>query len=149
MRCWRCTGSVCARSGRSRWYVFVYFRQLGMGQILFLFCKWSNLVNANRSRSGIPAELQAFRPVRDPTQPNRQLTQLTPIQTSSPPNAQVLGHKYHSVSGTQLTNAPLHRQEFRKNLDISKKDFTAIEYLVRKGHRQLEMYSNPGIRNIL
>ncbi|KAL2007115.1 hypothetical protein VTN00DRAFT_8553 [Thermoascus crustaceus] len=40
------------------------------------------------------------------------------------------------------------RTEFRKNLSVSKKDFAAIEYLLRKGHRQLEMYSSPGIRNI-
>ncbi|KAL1981194.1 hypothetical protein VTN96DRAFT_2995 [Rasamsonia emersonii] len=40
------------------------------------------------------------------------------------------------------------RSEFRKHLSVSKKDFTAIEYLLRKGHRQLEMYSSPGIRNI-
>ncbi|KAJ9201129.1 complex 1 protein-domain-containing protein [Paecilomyces variotii] len=40
------------------------------------------------------------------------------------------------------------RTEFRKNLNVSKKDFAAVEYLLRKGHRQLEMYSSPGIRNI-
>ncbi|OJJ47435.1 hypothetical protein ASPZODRAFT_63541 [Penicilliopsis zonata CBS 506.65] len=40
------------------------------------------------------------------------------------------------------------REEFRKNLSLSKKDFTAIEYLLRKGYRQLEMYSSPGIRDI-
>ncbi|KAL1881037.1 hypothetical protein Plec18167_003578 [Paecilomyces lecythidis] len=40
------------------------------------------------------------------------------------------------------------RAEFRKNLNVSKKDFAAVEYLLRKGHRQLEMYSSPGIRNI-
>jgi succinate dehydrogenase assembly factor 1 len=31
---------------------------------------------------------------------------------------------------------------------VSKKDFGAIEYLLRKGQRQLEMYAAPGIRNI-
>ncbi|EHA19240.1 hypothetical protein CBS63078_10390 [Aspergillus niger] len=40
------------------------------------------------------------------------------------------------------------RAEFRKNSSVSKKDFGAIEYLLRKGQRQLEMYSAPGIRNI-
>ncbi|BCR84987.1 succinate dehydrogenase assembly factor 1 [Aspergillus chevalieri] len=40
------------------------------------------------------------------------------------------------------------RAEFQKNILVGKKDFTAIEYLLRKGHRQLEMYSSPGIRNI-
>ncbi|KAL4797364.1 complex 1 protein-domain-containing protein [Aspergillus venezuelensis] len=40
------------------------------------------------------------------------------------------------------------RTEFNKHISISKKDFSAIEYLLRKGSRQLEMYSSPGIRNI-
>ncbi|KAH8422930.1 succinate dehydrogenase assembly factor 1 [Aspergillus melleus] len=40
------------------------------------------------------------------------------------------------------------RAEFRKHLSVNKKDFNAIEYLLRKGHRQVEMYSSPGIRNI-
>ncbi|EYE93493.1 succinate dehydrogenase assembly factor 1 [Aspergillus ruber CBS 135680] len=40
------------------------------------------------------------------------------------------------------------RAEFQKNIFIGKKDFTAIEYFLRKGQRQLEMYSSPGIRNI-
>ncbi|PYH94424.1 hypothetical protein BO71DRAFT_419341 [Aspergillus ellipticus CBS 707.79] len=40
------------------------------------------------------------------------------------------------------------RVEFRKHATVSKKDFNAIEFLLRKGQRQLEMYSSPGIRNI-
>ncbi|KAF9886192.1 hypothetical protein FE257_011915 [Aspergillus nanangensis] len=40
------------------------------------------------------------------------------------------------------------RAEFEKYISVSKKDFNAIEYLLRKGQRQLEMYSSPGIRNI-
>ncbi|OJJ36763.1 hypothetical protein ASPWEDRAFT_107976 [Aspergillus wentii DTO 134E9] len=40
------------------------------------------------------------------------------------------------------------RAEFQKSLTVSKKDFNAIEYLLRKGYRQLEMYSSPRIRNI-
>lgn len=40
------------------------------------------------------------------------------------------------------------RAEFQKNIFVGKKDFTAIEYFLRKGQRQLEMYSSPGIRNI-
>ncbi|KAF2757053.1 hypothetical protein EJ05DRAFT_501595 [Pseudovirgaria hyperparasitica] len=38
--------------------------------------------------------------------------------------------------------------EFRKNLSLNKKDFGSIEYMLRKGHRQLEIYSDPGIRNV-
>ncbi|PGG96635.1 hypothetical protein AJ79_09508 [Helicocarpus griseus UAMH5409] len=41
------------------------------------------------------------------------------------------------------------RNEFRKNIDISKKDFAAIEYLLRRGRRQIEMYASPGIRNVV
>ncbi|RKF78676.1 Succinate dehydrogenase assembly factor 1, mitochondrial [Golovinomyces cichoracearum] len=40
------------------------------------------------------------------------------------------------------------RKEFEKNRCLSKKDFVAIEYLLRKGHRQLELYSSSGIRDI-
>lgn len=41
-----------------------------------------------------------------------------------------------------------YRAEFQKHLSVNKKDFSAVEYLLRKGHRQLEMYASPGIRNI-
>ena len=40
------------------------------------------------------------------------------------------------------------RNEFSKNKSLDKKDFAAIEYLLRKGHRQLETYSSPGIKSI-
>ncbi|CAG8982870.1 hypothetical protein HYALB_00002886 [Hymenoscyphus albidus] len=40
------------------------------------------------------------------------------------------------------------RAEFQKSLALDKKDFAAIEYLMRKGQRQLEMYSSPGIKDI-
>ncbi|KAJ5550691.1 Complex 1 LYR protein [Penicillium sp. DV-2018c] len=38
--------------------------------------------------------------------------------------------------------------EFQKHLSVNKKDFSTIEYLLRKGNRQLELYASPGIRNI-
>lgn len=41
-----------------------------------------------------------------------------------------------------------HRNEFERNLALDKKDFGAIEFLLRKGHRQLEMYAQPGIKDI-
>ncbi|KAF1355106.1 complex 1 protein-domain-containing protein [Delphinella strobiligena] len=41
------------------------------------------------------------------------------------------------------------RSEFRQHLHVDKKDFSAVEYMVRKGHRQLEIYSAPGIRNVM
>ena len=40
------------------------------------------------------------------------------------------------------------RSEFEKNINLDKKDFGAIEYLLRKGQRQMEIYSAPGIKNI-
>jgi succinate dehydrogenase assembly factor 1 len=40
------------------------------------------------------------------------------------------------------------RKEFDKSIGIDKKNFSAIEYLLRKGQRQLEMYKSAGIRDI-
>ena len=40
------------------------------------------------------------------------------------------------------------RREFEKHLDLDKKDFGAIEFLLRKGERQLETYAAPNITNI-
>lgn len=40
------------------------------------------------------------------------------------------------------------RAEFDKNVAIEKRDFAAIEFLLRKGRRQLEAYSGPGIKDI-
>ncbi|KAF2003448.1 hypothetical protein P154DRAFT_428685 [Amniculicola lignicola CBS 123094] len=41
------------------------------------------------------------------------------------------------------------RTEFRKHFDHNKKDFGTIEYLLRKGRRQLELFQEPGIKNIM
>jgi len=40
------------------------------------------------------------------------------------------------------------RHEFDKNIRIDKRDFSAIEFLLRKGRRQLETYASPGITDI-
>ncbi|KAK3192693.1 hypothetical protein K4F52_001047 [Lecanicillium sp. MT-2017a] len=40
------------------------------------------------------------------------------------------------------------RTEFAKNVAIDKRDFAAIEFLLRKGKRQLEVYSSPGIKDV-
>ncbi|TQS34629.1 hypothetical protein Golomagni_04982 [Golovinomyces magnicellulatus] len=40
------------------------------------------------------------------------------------------------------------RNEFEKNKNLNKKEFVAIEYLLRKGRRQLDLYSSSGIRDI-
>ncbi|KAK3067507.1 hypothetical protein LTR53_015583 [Teratosphaeriaceae sp. CCFEE 6253] len=40
------------------------------------------------------------------------------------------------------------RREFAKHMDVGKKDFSTIEFLLRKGNRQLEIYEQPGVRNI-
>jgi succinate dehydrogenase assembly factor 1 len=40
------------------------------------------------------------------------------------------------------------RREFARYITLDKKDFGAIEFLLRKGQKQLEVYEAPGIRNI-
>ncbi|KAI1335643.1 hypothetical protein F5Y15DRAFT_419728 [Xylariaceae sp. FL0016] len=40
------------------------------------------------------------------------------------------------------------RSEFDKSVKIDKRDFSAIEFLLRKGKRQLDVYSAPGIKDI-
>jgi succinate dehydrogenase assembly factor 1 len=40
------------------------------------------------------------------------------------------------------------RREFERHLDMDKKDFGAIEFYLRKGERQLEMYEAPNITNV-
>lgn len=47
-----------------------------------------------------------------------------------------------------ILNLINYRDEFERNLHLDKKDFGAIEFLVRKGHRQVEMYAQPGIKDI-
>ncbi|CEJ81700.1 Putative Heat repeat protein [[Torrubiella] hemipterigena] len=40
------------------------------------------------------------------------------------------------------------RAEFTRHLTVEKRDFAAIEFLLRKGKRQLELYSSPGIKDV-
>jgi succinate dehydrogenase assembly factor 1 len=40
------------------------------------------------------------------------------------------------------------RAEFQKHLAVDKRDFAAIEFLLRKGRRQLDVYSAPGVKDI-
>lgn len=40
------------------------------------------------------------------------------------------------------------RQEFGRFKNLSRKDFTTIEYLLRRGSRKLEVYSNPNLTRI-
>ena len=40
------------------------------------------------------------------------------------------------------------RAEFRENAAVDKRDFAAIEYMLRKGRRQLDTYASPGIRDV-
>ncbi|TVY58818.1 Succinate dehydrogenase assembly factor [Lachnellula suecica] len=51
-------------------------------------------------------------------------------------------------ANTRLHFESYARTEFDKSIGLDKKDFGAIEYLLRKGQRQLEMYSAPGIKDI-
>lgn len=41
------------------------------------------------------------------------------------------------------------REQFRRNSVISRADFAAVELLLRVGHRQLDTYSSPGVKNIV
>lgn len=45
-----------------------------------------------------------------------------------------------------LTNPS--RAEFDRNMAIDKRNFAAIEFLLRKGRRQLDTYAAPGIKDI-
>lgn len=60
-------------------------------------------------------------------------------------------HFYHVIMLSYYrvleTNLYL-RSEFEKSIKVDKRDFAVIEFLLRKGHRQLEMYSAPGIKDI-
>jgi succinate dehydrogenase assembly factor 1 len=38
--------------------------------------------------------------------------------------------------------------EFDKNLGIDRRDFAAIEVLLRKGNRQLDVFKDPGVKRI-
>ncbi|PHH78768.1 hypothetical protein CDD82_2863 [Ophiocordyceps australis] len=40
------------------------------------------------------------------------------------------------------------RAEFARNLSMDKRDFAAIEFLLRKGRRQLSVYAAPNIKDI-
>ena len=40
------------------------------------------------------------------------------------------------------------RGEFRKNSNLSRREFNAIEYLIRTGKRRLEMYQDPTVKDI-
>ncbi|EFW99774.1 heat repeat protein [Grosmannia clavigera kw1407] len=40
------------------------------------------------------------------------------------------------------------RTEFKKHRDVEKRDFAAIEFLLRKGRRQLEVMASPGIKDV-
>ncbi|KAF2645652.1 hypothetical protein P280DRAFT_442378 [Massarina eburnea CBS 473.64] len=49
---------------------------------------------------------------------------------------------------TRANFKELARSEFRQYIGIDRKDFGTIEFLLRRGQRQLETYSDPGIRNV-
>lgn len=41
-----------------------------------------------------------------------------------------------------------YRGQFRRNSVVNRKDFAAVELLLRRGYRQLETYSSAGVKNI-
>ncbi|KAG6013223.1 hypothetical protein E4U43_007429 [Claviceps pusilla] len=66
---------------------------------------------------------------------------------SSPPSSSLAG----LVGCRESTRAHFEkfaRTEFSRNLSLDKRDFAAIEFLLRKGRRQLDTYSSPGIKDI-
>ena len=40
------------------------------------------------------------------------------------------------------------RNEFHRNTGVDKRDFAAIEFLLRKGRRQLEVYAAAGVKDV-
>ena len=54
---------------------------------------------------------------------------------------------WRSADATTLTDK-LARIEFDKHLKFDKRDFATIEFLLRKGRRQLDLYAAPGIKDI-
>ena len=56
-----------------------------------------------------------------------------------------------NISGSRLTRAWVTgRTEFRRHqMDVDRKDFAVIEHLLRSGRRKIDLYSLPGIKNIL
>ena len=40
------------------------------------------------------------------------------------------------------------RREFEKNQSVDRKDFSAVETLLRMGQRKLELYAAPGVTDI-
>jgi succinate dehydrogenase assembly factor 1 len=41
------------------------------------------------------------------------------------------------------------RKEFERNTHLDKKDFSAVEFFLRKGHRQLDTYSQKGVTDVV
>lgn len=71
------------------------------------------------------------------------------IRTSDPISCSSLGKFCPQVLDFPKADAVSRRTEFREHQNYDKKDFSAIEYMLRKGQRQLEIYSSPGIRNVM
>ncbi|SCV06091.1 LANO_0H21902g1_1 [Lachancea nothofagi CBS 11611] len=65
---------------------------------------------------------------------------------------QVYRHCIRAAHRKPLTNQPNFvryiRTEFSKYRDISRKDFSTIEHLLRVGNRRLKMYSASEVKDI-
>lgn len=55
---------------------------------------------------------------------------------------------YKKPVESQLNFRKFVSNNFRQYSGMSRKEFGAIEHLIRKGNKMLEMYSNPGVKNI-
>ncbi|PHH93145.1 hypothetical protein CDD83_26 [Cordyceps sp. RAO-2017] len=61
---------------------------------------------------------------------------------------QCLRETRHKPEGVRSHFRSYARAEFARNLSVDKRDFAAIEFLLRKGRRQLDVYSSPGIKDV-
>jgi succinate dehydrogenase assembly factor 1 len=50
--------------------------------------------------------------------------------------------------GTRPNFQRFARREFERNTMLDKKDFGTIEFMLRKGQRQLEIYQAKGVTNV-
>lgn len=58
------------------------------------------------------------------------------------------GPRWASTKSSRFPPPPVSRADFSRNRDIDKRDFAAIEFLLRKGRRQLDAYSSPAIKDV-
>ncbi|KIW17634.1 hypothetical protein PV08_04829 [Exophiala spinifera] len=63
-------------------------------------------------------------------------------------NSVAFSHRLIGLKSSKTHFRDAARREFRKHQKVDKKDFAAIEALLRMGSRKLELYSSPGVKDI-